>query len=77
MFPLSFFGYEMALNATFEDKLNIIKILLVNAAPYSFDDAFTRYLHALDGITVTQSEILFNTFKFIFKSKTEVMIPNL
>ena len=48
-----------------------LKILLGNAAPYSFDDAFTRYLHALDGITVTQSEMLFNTFKFLFIARVK------
>ena len=29
------------------------------------------YLYAIDGITVTQSEILFNTFEFIFLAGLE------
>ena len=35
------------------------------------------YLHAIDGKTVTQSEILFNTFYINLDGKTEVIIPNL
>ena len=42
-----------------------LALLLDDAAPYSCYEKFRRYLHAIDGVTVTQSEILFNTFTFI------------
>ena len=46
---ITFFNHEMPSHG----------IMLDDAAPYSCEEKFTRYLQAIDGITVTQSEMLF------------------